>query len=79
MRGLVRFWGTVRVKDELEDSRAVPQVDEDQAAVVTAPVHPAGHPGLAPGALCGELAAPGVAVVVRERGLLHPLTPGGCL
>ena len=37
-----RLAAGVRVEDELDDARAVAQVDEDQAAVVAAAVHPAG-------------------------------------
>src|SRR4051812_27528987 len=57
------------MEDELEDAGAVAQVDEDQPAVVAAPVHPAGHPGLVANAVAEHLATPGVAEAVRlERG-----------
>ena len=41
MRDRVRL-RVLRVKDELDESRAIAQVDEDDAAVVAATVNPAG-------------------------------------
>ena len=67
MRELVRLRRSLRVEHELDDARAVPQVDEDQAAVIATAVHPAGDPGLCPRPLGGQLTAPRVAVVVRAR------------
>ena len=60
-------WASRRVlgvEDELEDARAVAQVDEDQAAVVAAAVDPARHADALAGARGVELARPGVAVRV---------------
>ena len=54
------------MKDELDQPGAVPQVDEDQAAVVAAPVHPARDAGLGVDAVVEDPAAPGVAVGVRR-------------
>ena len=45
------------MEDELHDARAVAQVDEDQAAVVAAAVHPAGDARRRAGALGAEVAA----------------------
>ena len=56
----------VRVEDELDEPGAVAQVDEDQAAVVAAAVHPAGDAGLGVDPVAEHLAAPGVAVGVRR-------------
>jgi hypothetical protein len=50
------------MKDELHESGAVAQIDEDQAAVIAPPVDPAGHAGLRAGPLRGQLATPAVAV-----------------
>ena len=47
--------GGVRVEHELHDPRAVTEVDEDQAAVVTTTVHPSGHFRLGPGPIAREL------------------------
>src|SRR4029079_19395966 len=63
----VRVAGRLGMEDELHDPRAVAQVDEDQAAVVAPPVHPAGHAHGLPDARGGQLATPGVAVAVLVR------------
>ena len=68
---LVRLGCGVRVEDELHDARAVAQIDEDQPAVVAPAMHPAGHPGLGVRPLGGQLAAPGIAVAVGARRMLH--------
>ena len=41
MRGAVRLGRRLRVEDDLHQAGAVAQVDEDEAAVVAAAVHPA--------------------------------------
>jgi hypothetical protein len=46
------------VEHELDDPGTVPQVDEDQPAVVTSPVHPTGHTRERIFASGCELAAP---------------------
>ena len=68
MRNLVRLC-VLRVKYELEDSRAIAQVDEDDAAVVAATVNPARDAYRAALVLGPQLAAPGVAVSVRAQRL----------
>jgi hypothetical protein len=55
------------VEDELDEPRAVAQVDEDQPAVVAAAVDPARDADLLADARGVELAAPGVAVAVGAR------------
>ena len=55
------------MEDELEDARAVAQVDEHEPAVVAPAVHPAGHAHAVADARGVELARPGVAVGVRAR------------
>jgi hypothetical protein len=50
------------VKHELDDSRAVAQIDEDEPTVIAATVNPPGYARLRPSPLGGQLAAPGVAV-----------------
>ena len=50
------------MEDELDEPGAVAEVDEDQAAVVAAAVHPAGDPRLGVDPVGEHLAAPGVAV-----------------
>ncbi len=42
----VGIGGALRVEDQLHETGTVAQVDEDQAAVVAAAVHPAGDTGL---------------------------------
>ena len=71
MGPLVRLRRVLGMEHELDDPGAIAQVDEDQAAVVAAAVHPAGHAGLGVGAVGGQLAAPRVAVAVWPRGVLH--------
>src|SRR5947209_20304033 len=71
MGKLVRARRSVRVKDELDDARAVAQVDEDQAAVVTAAMHPACHPRVRAGPFGGQLLTPGVAEVVGGDSMPH--------
>ena len=71
VRGGVRLGGVGRVKDELQQARALAQVDEDQTAVVAAAVHPAGHAGLRAGPGGVELGDPGVAVEVGPRAASH--------
>ncbi len=68
---LVRRGPGIGVKDELEDPGAIAEIDEDETAVVAAPVHPPRHPGSGAGPLAGELLAPGVAEGVGPRCLLH--------
>ena len=63
----VRLGGRLGVEDELDDARAVAQVDEDQAAVVAAAVDPAGDADGLADARGVELAGPGVAVGVGAR------------
>ena len=62
--GLARRLG---MEDELDEARAVAQVDEDQPAVVAAAVHPAGDAHGVAGARRRRAPGPGVAVVVRAR------------
>ena len=69
----VRLGRALGVEDELHEPGAVAQVDEDQAAVIAPPVHPAGHAHRLAGARRGQLAGPGVAEVVRPR---RPHSPG---
>src|SRR3989440_125769 len=69
MRGGVRLRGLLRAEHELEQTRSIPQVDEDQAAVVAPAVHPAGHARLAVHVVGSQRARPGAAVVVLARGL----------
>src|SRR3954454_6003602 len=66
-----RVAGGLRVDDELHDAGAVAQVDEDQAAVVAAAVHPSGQAHLGAAAVGAQLPAPRVAVDVRLRRLPH--------
>ena len=69
--GLVCLWRDIRMEHELHESLAVTQVNEDQPAVVTPAVHPAGHARLGPCAVSRELPAPGIPVVVWSGGVLH--------
>ena len=69
--GRVRVGRGIGVEYQLHDSRAIPQVDEDQAAVVAAAVHPPGDPCLGTGAVARHLPAPRVAVAVRPGRVLH--------
>ena len=55
--------GLVGVEDQLHQPGAVPQVDEDEAAVVAAAVDPAGHAHLGVDPVGQHLAAPGVSVL----------------
>src|SRR5438270_13417801 len=71
MSGAVRVGGGVGVKYELDDARAIAQIDEDQAAVIAATVHPAGNTRMGPRALRSQLAAPGIAVVIGSGRVLH--------
>jgi hypothetical protein len=57
----------VRVEDELHQAGAVAQVDEDQAAVVAAAVHPPRDPQLGVDAVGQHWPHQGVAVVVRPQ------------
>ena len=68
---LVRLGRVLGMEHELDDSRAVAQVDEDQPAVVAPAVHPAGHAGIGVGPVGGQLLAPGVAVAVGPRSVPH--------
>ena len=63
----VRLRRFLRVEDDLQDARAVAQVDEHQAAVVAAAVHPAGHAHVLADARGVQLAGPCVAVGVGPR------------
>jgi hypothetical protein len=63
----VRIRGGLGMEDELQEPGAVAQVDEDQAAVVTTAVHPAGHAHGRVDVARAQLAAPGVAVRVGPR------------
>src|SRR5262245_53092636 len=74
---LERLTGLLGMEDELHDAGAVAQVDEDQTAVITTTVHPAGHGRLAADAVAEHLAAPGVAVGVgtQRRELAHAALP----
>src|ERR1700684_2641718 len=59
------------MKDELDDARALAQVDEDQSAVVTAAVHPAGDADLIARARCVELSRPRIPIAVGPRRVGH--------
>src|ERR1700691_3492463 len=59
------------MEDELHKTGAVAHVDEDQAAVVAAAVHPAGDARRGVGAGGRELGGPGVAKAVWLRRALH--------
>ena len=63
----VRLARALRAEDELHEARAVAQVDEDQPAVVAPAVDPAGDAHGLADARRAQLAAPGVAVLVRAR------------
>jgi hypothetical protein len=67
LRERMRLGRRLRVEDELDDARAVAEVDEDEAAVVAPAVHPAGDadPLAYPAGV--QLAAPGIAVRVGAR------------
>ncbi len=67
----MRGGGVLGMEHELDDSRPVADVDEDQTAVVAAAVHPPGDARLRVRTVGGQLAAPGVAVAVRTRRVLH--------
>ena len=62
MAELERLPRLVRVEHELHQPGAVAEVDEDQAAVVAAAMHPAGDADLGVDAVRQHLAAPRVAV-----------------
>src|SRR6476661_2051932 len=63
----VRLGGCLRVEDELQQAGAVAQVDEDQTAVVAAPVDPTGDTDLVAGAGAVDGPRPGVPVGVGGR------------
>ncbi len=71
MRGFAGLWRALGMEHELDDPGAVAQVDEDQPAVVAPAVHPAGNSRARACALGGQLPAPGVAIGVRSRSVLH--------
>ena len=71
---LVRRAGALGVEHELQQPRAVAQVDEDQAAVVAAAVYPTGDADLAARVGGAQLAAPAIAVAVRCGRGLHAAT-----
>jgi hypothetical protein len=76
--GPQRLGGGERVagmEDQLHEAGAVAQVDEDEPAVVAAAVHPAGEPDVAARVAGAQVAAPGVAVAVGARRLLHRTGP----
>ena len=41
--GLGEHLGLIRIEHDLQQALAIAQVDENHAAVIAAPVHPAGH------------------------------------
>ena len=43
------FWRELRVEDDLGQAKAIPEIDEDETAEVTPPVHPTGQGDLLPG------------------------------
>jgi hypothetical protein len=57
----------IRVQHELDQPGPIPQVDEDQAAVVAAAVHPSGDAGLGVHPVRQHLTAPAVAVRIRPQ------------
>jgi hypothetical protein len=59
------------MEHELNDSRSISQVDEDQAAVIPPAVDPARDAGIRVRALGGQLPAPAVAVRIWPRCALH--------
>ena len=69
---LVRFGRVLGVEHELDDARAVAQVDEDQSAVIPPAVHPTGYAGVGVRAVRCQVPAPGVPVGVGARCVLHP-------
>src|SRR5687767_1645318 len=64
--GRVRLGVLLGTEDELEQTLAVAQVDEDQAAVVTTTMDPAGDANLVADVFLAGCAAPGGAVAVGE-------------
>ena len=68
MSELERLARLVGVEDELNEPGAVPEIDEDEAAVVAAAVDPAGDADLGVDPIREDLAAPRVSVLVRLEG-----------
>ena len=60
--------GFIGVEYELDEPGPVPQVDEDQTAVIPAPVNPARDPHRLAHTIAQNLAAPGVTVGIRTQG-----------
>src|SRR5687768_12780945 len=63
------------MEHELQQTRAVAHVDEDQPAVVAAAVHPARDADGAALVRRAQVAGPGVAQAVGARRLLHSVPP----
>src|SRR5689334_20933023 len=59
------------MEDQLDETAAVAQVDEDQAAVIATAVNPAGDAQLLTDVVLADLAAPDRPVAVRARRLSH--------
>ena len=68
MRGGVGLGRLLRVENDLDEPGAVAQVDEHEAAVVAAAMHPAGDPHDLADRVRANVAAPGVPVLVRRAG-----------
>jgi hypothetical protein len=69
MSDRMRLGRGLGMEDELDDARPIAQVDEDQAAVVTTAVNPAGDASGRAGAGAGQLGGPGVTEGVAARSL----------
>src|SRR5436305_12459824 len=65
----------IGMEHQLDDARAIAQVDEGGPAVVAPAVHPPGHARRRARALGGELTAPRVAIAVRSWSVLHGSRP----
>ena len=55
------------MEDNLKDSRAIAQIDEDQSPVIAAPMNPASDARLAADLVGSQITAPTVAVLVWLR------------
>jgi hypothetical protein len=55
------------MEDDLKDSRAIAQIDEDQSAVIAAPMNPASDARLATDLVGSQITTPTVAVLVWLR------------
>ena len=68
----------VGMEEELDDPRAVTQIDEDQPAVIAAPVDPARDTHLGAGPVAQHLAAPGIPIAVglKTVEIAHASRPG---